>query len=89
MHRSLRSTAWRLGLLAILLVTSVGCTEWLAAPLAGSLATGYWLGDSTPSARSFATGFWLGYSTATGRATETTTCYRNGEPIDCSAIAGQ
>lgn len=86
MHCALRSTTLTFGLLAILLMSAVGCTEWLAAPLTGSFATGYWLGDSTPSIRSFATGFWLGYNTATGAATETTTCYRNGEPIDCSAI---
>ncbi len=71
MHRSLKSTISTFGLLLILLVTAAGCSEWLAAPFAGSFVTGYL----------------IGYSSATGAATETTTCYRNGVPIDCSALA--
>lgn len=65
-----RRTYWMTILATILLATAGGCTEWLAAPFAGTFAAGYW----------------LGHLNATGAARQTSTCYRNGEPIDCSAI---
>jgi len=70
MFRNSKPTVWSVFLLILLVIFGLGCAEWIAAPMAGSFALGYW----------------LGYEHATGGATQTTTCYRNGEPIDCSLI---